>query len=47
MISRKRVRLLRRWRSALAALAICVPAAFSVASEKPNVLLMLADDLGY
>ena len=33
--------------SALAALAIWVPAAFSVASEKPNVLLILADDLGY
>ena len=44
---RKRVRLVRKWSSALAALAICVPAAFSVASEKPNVLLILADDLGY
>ena len=43
----KRVRLVRKWSSALVALAIWVSAAFSVASEKPNVLLILADDLGY
>lgn len=42
-----RFRLVRKWSSALAALAMWVCAAFSVASEKPNVLLILADDLGY
>ena len=44
---KKLISLVRKLTLALVTLALCVSAAVSVASEKPNVLLILADDLGY
>ena len=44
---KKLISLVRKLNMALVTLTLCVPAAVSVASEKPNVLLILADDLGY
>ena len=44
---KKLLSLVRKLTLALVTLALCVSAAVSVASEKPNVLLILADDLGY
>ena len=43
----KLISLVRKLNMALVTLTLCVSAAVSVASEKPNVLLILADDLGY
>ena len=44
---KKLISLVRKLALVLVTLALCVSAAVSVASEKPNVLLILADDLGY
>ncbi len=43
---KKLISLVRKLNMALVTLTLCVSAAVSVASEKPNVLLILAGDLG-
>ncbi|MEO2002115.1 MAG: sulfatase-like hydrolase/transferase, partial [Pirellulales bacterium] len=44
---KKPISLVRKCNIGLVTLALCVTTAVSIASDKPNVLLILADDLGY